>query len=96
MTDWDAAGVPLPAGSARALYDAIVLLHHLERAPDPVAEMRAARRLLKPGGLLHLDVGEDGGWVIPLNALRRMIENTGFLVQKRVDRSSLRFRCRPS
>lgn len=95
-SDWDEAGRPLPGAPVKGIYDAIVLLYHLERAPDPMAEMRAARRLLKPGGLLYLDVGKDGAWSIPLNAVRRMIENAGFKVERRLGWFKLRFRCRPS
>lgn len=40
----------------RARYDVVSLLHHLSRVADPRAELRAALTLLRPGGLLVLEL----------------------------------------
>jgi SAM-dependent methyltransferase len=39
----------------RARYDVVSLLQHRSPAPDPRTELRAARTLLRPGGLLLLE-----------------------------------------
>jgi predicted RNA-binding Zn-ribbon protein involved in translation (DUF1610 family) len=81
------ARVPLPLKSA--LYDGLFLVHHLEYCPDPCAEMRRARTMLTPGGILYLEIGKDGPWTIPMAAARRLIEAAGFRIVKRVGRFSL-------
>ena len=40
-------------------YDAMSMFHHLERHPDPRAELRAARRVLRPGGHLVIEGAAD-------------------------------------
>ncbi len=45
---------------APASYDAIVLRDILEHLPDPLAELRLLRRLLRPGGLLYVWVPNLG------------------------------------
>ena len=45
---------------APASYDAIVLRDILEHLPDPLAELRLLRRLLRPGGLLYIWVPNLG------------------------------------
>lgn len=42
----------------RARYDVVSLFQHLERLPDPRAELRAAVSVLRPGGHLLLDVAD--------------------------------------
>jgi 2-polyprenyl-3-methyl-5-hydroxy-6-metoxy-1,4-benzoquinol methylase len=48
----------LPAAS----FDVITLWHVFEHLPDPVALLREARRLLKVGGRLLIEVPNFGGW----------------------------------
>src|SRR5436853_224407 len=48
----------LPAAS----FDVITLWHVFEHLPDPIALLREARRLLKVGGRLLIEVPNLGGW----------------------------------
>ncbi|MFF3374499.1 class I SAM-dependent methyltransferase [Streptomyces sp. NPDC002680] len=40
----------------RARYDVVSMFHHLEHTPDPREELRAALRVLRPGGHLLIEV----------------------------------------
>jgi 2-polyprenyl-3-methyl-5-hydroxy-6-metoxy-1,4-benzoquinol methylase len=46
----------LRSSYADSSFDAVVLWHVLEHVPDPVATIRRARQILKPGGLLVIAV----------------------------------------
>jgi SAM-dependent methyltransferase len=47
-----------PAGS----FDAVIFNHALEHVPDPGGDLRAAGRLVRPGGLVVVSVPNFGGW----------------------------------
>ncbi len=83
------SGVPLSIYEGESGLDAVHLIRYLERAPNPVAELTAARRLLNPRGLLYLDIGRDGPWTITIDAARRLIEAAGFRVVRRFGRFTL-------
>lgn len=44
-------------------YDVITLFHCLEHLEDPLAALKDARRVLKPGGLLFVEVPNYGSWM---------------------------------
>lgn len=48
------------AGWADASFDVVTLYHCLEHLPDPVGALRTARRLLRPGGALVVEVPNFG------------------------------------
>jgi SAM-dependent methyltransferase len=63
----DAAGVPMFVGDLDAirdepLLDLVVMFHVLEHLPDPVTELRAIARRVKPGGTLILGVPNIASW----------------------------------
>ncbi|QTD98060.1 class I SAM-dependent methyltransferase [Streptomyces cyanogenus] len=47
---------PGTAARLRARYDVVTLFHHLQHAPDPRAELRAALTVLRPGGHLVVEL----------------------------------------
>lgn len=49
-------------GLEEASYDVITFFHVLEHLYDPLAYLLEARRLLKPGGLMLVEVPDCGGW----------------------------------
>jgi len=67
-------GAPLYEGALPAIdfsgatFDAVRFNHVLEHTPDPLAELRAARRLTRPGGLLVVGVPNLAGWNIRLKS----------------------------
>ncbi|MGW4457374.1 methyltransferase domain-containing protein [Streptomyces albidoflavus] len=52
--------LPLLAGELAGRYDVVGLLHQLGDCPDPAAELAAARRVLRPGGLLLVEAPDPG------------------------------------
>jgi len=78
-----------PLALTNTHYDGLFLVRHLEYCPDPGTEMRTARNMLTPGGILYLEIGKDGPWAIPMAAARRLIEAAGFRIVKRVGRFGL-------
>jgi SAM-dependent methyltransferase len=50
------------AGFADQRFDAVTLWHVLEHTPDPLAVLREVSRILKPTGLLYIEVPNAGGW----------------------------------
>ncbi|MEU6095402.1 class I SAM-dependent methyltransferase [Streptomyces sp. NPDC047079] len=44
----------------RSRYDVVSMIHHLERTPDPRAELRAALTVLRPGGHLLVEAADPG------------------------------------
>ena len=62
-----ATGLPVHAGALDTLnetgaFDAIVLNHVLEHTAEPIALLAAAKRLLGPGGVLHIAVPNVASW----------------------------------
>lgn len=45
-----------------ASFDVVTLYHSLEHMTDPLATLKAARRLLRPGGYLLVEVPNFGSW----------------------------------
>ncbi|GAB2840164.1 class I SAM-dependent methyltransferase [Streptomyces deserti] len=64
----------------RARYDVISMFHHLERTPDPRAELAAALDVLRPGGHLLIEALDPrcafaalfGRWWLPYDPPRRL------------------------
>ncbi|MFJ7899005.1 class I SAM-dependent methyltransferase [Streptomyces sp. NPDC096198] len=49
---------PAVLARLRSRYDVVSMLHHLERTPDPRAELRAALTVLRPGGHLLVEAAD--------------------------------------
>ena len=63
----DAAGVPMFVGDLAAIrdepvLDLVVMFHVLEHLADPLAELRAIGRRVKPGGTLILGIPNIASW----------------------------------
>ncbi|MCT9145236.1 class I SAM-dependent methyltransferase [Streptomyces violarus] len=71
---------PRISGPLRARYDVVSMLHHLEGAPDPRAELHAALRVLRPGGHLLIETLDPrsvfaallGRWWLPYDQPRHL------------------------
>ncbi|WP_254878452.1 class I SAM-dependent methyltransferase [Streptomyces sp. NA04227] len=50
--------LPALAPGLAGRYDALSMFHHLEQCPDPRAELRAARTVLRPGGHLVIECAD--------------------------------------
>ena len=50
------------AAFAPSTFDAVTLWHVLEHVSDPLCELIEAARVLKPAGLLYVEVPNAGGW----------------------------------
>lgn len=50
------------AGYPEESFDCVTLWHVLEHVPDPVALLCEVRRILKPGGIVYVEVPNAGGW----------------------------------
>lgn len=57
-----AQGDLLAAGYEENAFDAVTMSHVVEHLPDPVAHLRAARRLLRPGGRLVVITPNAASW----------------------------------
>ncbi|MBL1087190.1 class I SAM-dependent methyltransferase [Streptomyces actinomycinicus] len=57
---------PGTADRLRARYDVVSMFHHLEHAPDPRAELRAALAVLRRGGHLVVEVADPRCWFAAL------------------------------
>jgi SAM-dependent methyltransferase len=71
---------PEIAGRLRGRYDVVSMFHHLEHAPDPREELRAALAVLRPGGHLVVEVTDPaclfgallGGWWVRYHQPRQL------------------------
>ncbi|OXY94344.1 class I SAM-dependent methyltransferase [Streptomyces diastatochromogenes] len=71
---------PGMAARLRSRYDVVSMFHHLEHAPDPRAELRAALTVLRPGGHLVIEVPDPrsvfaallGKWWFPYGQPRHL------------------------
>ncbi|MEU3826785.1 class I SAM-dependent methyltransferase [Streptomyces sp. NPDC029080] len=71
---------PGTAARLRARYDVVTMFHHLQHAPDPRAELRAALTVLRPGGHLVVEVPDPrclfatllGRWWLPYGQPRHL------------------------
>jgi SAM-dependent methyltransferase len=65
-----AVGIEALAPPAASAYDCVVLWDVVEHLRDPAGALRAAVRLLKPGGVLALSTGDLGSWCARLSGVR--------------------------
>jgi SAM-dependent methyltransferase len=69
-------GVLPNSALANAHFDAVVLLHVIEHMPDPAANIREIRRVLKPGGVLVVETPRFNSLMFKLLGRReRSIQN---------------------
>lgn len=76
MVEWGSRELQVPlerkllAGLADDAFDAVTMWDYIEHALDPAADLRRARELLRPGGVLALSTGDAATFVARVSGSR--------------------------